>query len=170
MEDFDALVRARYERLRRAAFVLTGDRDAADDLVQSALVKVMRHWSRVRAADDVDAYLFKTLTFTYRTALRRRWTSERPHAHVDDLADSAGADDGLVAVPDRTAVVAALSELSPAHREVLVLRYMADWSEAETATVLGCSVGTVKSRASRALAVLRAAGTLDRPVVTENQR
>lgn len=159
--DFDAFVGSRYDRLRRAAYVLTGDVHAADDLVQTTMVKLLRHWSRVAAADDPDAYLFRKMTHTYRSGMRRRWHREHPHADMPTGVNTGRAESATDAVTERHAVVAALKTLSPAHREVLVLRFMADWSEARTAVELGCSVGTVKSRTSRALAALRGAGLRD---------
>lgn len=156
MDDgFEALVRSRYERLRAAAIVLCGNLDDADDLVQTTLAKAFRHWRRVRAADDVDAYLFKMLTLTYRSSARRRWRGEVPSPDPRLSADQQVGPDGEVA--ERDAVTAALRALSPAHRQVLVLRFMADWSEQRTADALGCTVGTIKSRQSRALAALRIA-------------
>jgi RNA polymerase sigma-70 factor (sigma-E family) len=149
--EFEDVVRSRYEPLRRAAYVLTGDVHAADDLVQTALMKAMRHWTRVSAANDLDAYLYTILMRTHRSGLRRRWRDERPTGVVPDQAVEPGS-----VVLDRADLRVALAGLSRPHREVLVLRFMADWSEAECATVLGCSVGTVKSRTSRARAILRA--------------
>jgi RNA polymerase sigma-70 factor (sigma-E family) len=149
--EFEDVVRSRYEPLRRAAYVLTGDVHAADDLVQSALIKAMRHWAKARSANDLDAYLYTILMRTHRSGLRRRWHGEHATADVPEQAIEPSS-----AVLDRADLRVALAGLSSSHREVLVLRFMADWSEAECAGVLGCSVGTVKSRTSRALALLRA--------------
>lgn len=154
MEDhFVELVRARYEPLRRAAFVLCGDVDQADDLVQTALVRALRARQRVLGAADVDAYLYVLLVNTYRTGLRRRWRGEVPSADPARAEPSSGTAPDLAA---RVDVLRALASLSPAHRRTVVLRYMADLSEQATADALGFSVGTVKSRCARALAALRA--------------
>jgi len=151
-EDFADLVASRYERLRRAAYVLCGDVHAADDLVQTALVRAFRSRGLVEAAGDVDAYLHVLLVNTYRTGLRRRWRGEISSGLLlagEAGGGSSGADERRLDVKE------ALMSLGAEHRRVLVLRYMADLSEAETARALGCSVGTVKSRTSRALAALR---------------
>lgn len=152
-QDFAELVGSRYERLRHAAYVLCGEVDAADDLVQTALARAVRARGRVEAAEDVDGYLYVLLVNTYRTGLRRRWRGETSSG-LDPAAD------GVQWSPDgaerRLDVRRALMRLSPDHKRVLVLRFMADMSEADTANALGCSVGTVKSRTSRALSVLRA--------------
>ena len=149
--DLEDVIRARYEVLRRAAYVLTGDVHAADDLVQSTLVKVVRHWRQVQLAGDIDAYLFTILMRTHRTSLRRRWKGEVP----TDVIPERESPDDVLAVLDRAELRAALQKLGRHHREVLVLRFMADWSEAQCAVLLGCSVGTVKSRTSRALTAIR---------------
>lgn len=148
--DLEDVIRSRYEVLRRAAYVLTGDLHSADDLVQTTFLKVVRHWRRVSVAADIDAYLYTVLMRTHRSQLRRHWRVEQP---TDPVPES-GVDEDL-AVLDREGLREALRRLSPAHRQVLVLRFMADWSEAECAAALGCSVGTVKSRTSRALVALR---------------
>ena len=150
---FAELVRAKYEPLRRAAFVLCGDVDQADDLVQNALVRALRARQRVLGAADADAYLYVLLVNTYRTGLRRRWRGEVPSAEVAPVGVPGAA---LPDVASRVDVLRALASLSPAHRRTVVLRYMADLSEQATAEALGCSVGTVKSRSARALAALRA--------------
>jgi RNA polymerase sigma-70 factor (sigma-E family) len=151
VDDLEALITGKYEPLRRAAFVLTGNVDAADDLVQVALLKVTRSAARLREASDVDAYLHKVLVNTHRTLWRRRWRGEVATGWVPEPEASAG--DPAVLI--RQSLLTALSTLSAGQRQVVVLRHMADFSEAATAEALGCSLGTVKSRSARALGVLR---------------
>ncbi len=153
---FEEVVAARYDVLRRTAFVLTGDHGHAEDLVQVVLAKAYRSWARVSRVDDLDAYLHVAVVNASRTWWRRRWHGERSAEQVPDAQ-----------VPDRTAdvdlrlaLVAALGRLTAAQREVLALRFLAGLSEAETAVRLGVPAGTVKSRVSRALAELRAGGAL----------
>lgn len=153
-EAFSAFVTARYEALARTAFLLTGDRGHAEDLVQTALLKTLRGWDRLRDPDAATAY---TRTVMVRLAgrwSRRRWRGEIP----TQLFDASGPESDRDAALD---VQAALRALPWQQRAVLVLRYFDDLSEHETAAVLGCSDGTVKSRAHRALAALRASGLLD---------
>ena len=150
-ESFREFVRGRLSSLYRVAYLLTGDRHLAEDLVQSALVKVARHWKRVVAADDPEAYVRRVLYNQHVSWWRRRRVVADPYAVPPEHPG-----------PDTTAAVAvsvdvrrALARLAPRQRAVLVLRYLDDLSEAQTAEVLGCSVGTVKSQARDALARLR---------------
>jgi RNA polymerase sigma-70 factor (sigma-E family) len=147
VEDFIA---AQYEPLRRVAYLLCGDLDAADDLVQMTLSKVYAKWSKVSAAQDPVAYAHRMLINTSRASRRRRWMQERP---TDMRARS---DAALVeSVDDRLALRQALLLLPLEQRQAVVLRHMLGLSEAEAARALGCAVGTVKSRTSRGLAALR---------------
>jgi RNA polymerase sigma-70 factor (sigma-E family) len=152
--EFTAFVAARYEALARTAFLFTGDRGHAEDLAQSALIKTLRSWDRL--ADPAAA---ETYTRTVMVRLAGRWSRRRWRGEVavelTDLPDSA--DDRAAALDVR----AALQALPWPQRAVLVLRYFDDLSERETAAVLGCSEGTVKSRAHRAIAALRASALLD---------
>lgn len=155
---FDEVVAARYDTLRRAAYVLVGDRQHAEDIVQTTFMRLHRSWHRVGAVEDLDAYLHVTLVNVSRSWWRRRWHGERPTAV---LPDGAGGRDAAAAVDLRDALVRAVATLPTAQREVLVLRHIAGLTETETATALHCSIGTVKSRASRALEALRVSGLLD---------
>ena len=149
-EDFASYVAGRWDALVRSALFLGCDREEAEDIVQSTLVRCYRHWDRVRQADRVDAYVHRVLVNTLRKSRRRRW-----HADVvtDPLPDSAVAD--LTSTSDaRTDLLRALSLLSYDQRTVLVLRYVTDLSEQQVAQVLGIPVGTVKSRVSRAFAAI----------------
>lgn len=155
-EEFRAFVAARQGALLRVGFLLTGDGGAAEDLVQSALAKTYLRWGRLRAPAAADAY---TRTVLVRLAMRsrgRRWVGEVPTQQLPERSTG----DVFAAVDQADAVSSALARLPREQRAVLVLRYYLQFREVEIADVLGCSVGTVKSRASRALAALRADGVL----------
>lgn len=154
-EEFGAFVAARYSALVRTAFLLCGDRGHAEDLAQSALIKTYLAWGRLRMPEKAEAYSRRTLIRLASRSRRRRWKAEIPAGHLTEQA-VAGPEYG-VAVDVRRA----LAELPVGQRAVLVLRYLDDRSEAETAALLGIPVGTVKSRASRGLGQLRQAGLLD---------
>jgi RNA polymerase sigma-70 factor (sigma-E family) len=159
---FEEFVCARLSSLLRTALLLTGQNRAdAEDLLQIALERAYRHWSRLSASDDAERYVRRILanasTDRWRMLARR---SEQPLA-------VAGSE---LAVPDRTSKIVdrqyllwALARLPPRQRAVLVLRYFNDMSEGEIAETLGCSAGTVKSQAAAALARLRAASGADAP-------
>lgn len=153
-DDFTQFVLESYASLLRRAFLLVGDHGRAEELVQTSLISVYPRWRRVK---DPAAYI---RTVMVRTAIgwrRRRWNAELPTDPVPDLEFEPDHADELVLAD---VVRRALMSLSPDQRAVVVLRYFEDCSEAETARALGCSVGTVKSRASRAFAALRAGGLL----------
>lgn len=145
-DSFEQYVAARRAALLRTAFLLTGHREDAEDLVQVALVKVVPRWSRI--ADDPEPYVRKVLVHESVSRWRRRRWRE---VHTDRLPETAV--EGPAA--DRVALQQALARLAPRQRAVVVLRYYEDLTEAETARVLGVSVGTVKSQARDALARLR---------------
>lgn len=161
--DFEAYVRSAYPRLCRYAVGLCGDHQQAEDLVQTALA---RCWPALRrGVDNPDAYVVRAIVNTHRTSRRRFWHRETPTSDLPDTVvagDDAAGDDTLV-------VRSALRALSLAHREVLVLRFLADLSEAETARLLGVSVGTVKSRTARAVAALRGSGLLAATAAAERE-
>jgi RNA polymerase sigma-70 factor (sigma-E family) len=148
-EGLDALVAERGSALLGTAVLLTGSRVAGEDLLQAALERLVRHWGRVRG--DKEAYVRRTL---YHLAVDQ-WRSRRRRPEVLAEVEPPGQPDGTDAVHLRHALVQALATLPPRQRAVLVLRYWEQLSEAEAAEVLGCSVGTVKSTASRGLARLR---------------
>ncbi|NUR59631.1 MAG: SigE family RNA polymerase sigma factor [Catenulispora sp.] len=152
-EEFRRFTAARWLGLVRTAYLLTGDLGHAEDLAQTALIKVYRSWHRVRRVDDVDAYVRKVLVNANRSRFRVRRPAEQSYAEVPDHRVTADAGSG--GVEQRDALLAALAMLPPRQRAVVVLRYWEDMSEASVADLLGCSVGTVKSQASRALAKLR---------------
>lgn len=146
--DFDAFVSSRGPALLRTAYLLTGDRHLAEDLMQTALAKTYRHWPRVRTGSP-EAYVRQAMVRENISWWRRRRGVE---VVVADVPERAGARPD---VDRRLALDAALRQLSPHQRAVIVLRYYADLTERQAADALGCSVGTVKSQAHRALARLR---------------
>lgn len=153
-ERFATFVRARGDHHLRVALLLTGDRAAAEDLLQASLVRLYRAWPRLETESAApDAYLRKILVNTRRSWWQVRWRREEPVASVPETADDADP-------ADRYAVGAlvrsALAGLPRQQRAVLVLRYIEDLPEAEVARVLRCSAGTVKTHAHRGLRTLRA--------------
>jgi RNA polymerase sigma-70 factor (sigma-E family) len=151
-DGFREYVVARSPALTRAAWLLTGDRTAAEDLVQNALVRMWSRWTRIERDGSVDAYARRVLVTTYINGWRRRWRGEVP---TEVLPDGPAAADAHAATDLRLSVRRALAELPPKQRAVVVLRYFEDLTEAQTADALGCSIGTVKSQTARALARLR---------------
>jgi RNA polymerase sigma-70 factor (sigma-E family) len=150
---FDAFVADRSTALLRTAYLLTGDRGYAEDLLQTALLRVFRHWSRAREAPE--AYARQVLVNLSRDRLRRMFRRPRETALPADPELLRGTDSGIDRATERRVMVRALAELPVRQREVLVLRFFADLTVEQTATALGCSTGTVKSYTSRALARLR---------------
>jgi RNA polymerase sigma-70 factor (sigma-E family) len=156
-DEFAAFVAARYRALVRTGLLLTGDTGHAEDLTQSALIRTYLAWGRLREPTNAEAYARRTLVRLALRARQRRWTAEVATAQIPEsgAGPRAGIDDLVLDVRR------ALAALPAAQRAVLVLRYLDDQSEAETARLLGISPGTVKSRAARGLARLRQAGLLD---------
>jgi RNA polymerase sigma-70 factor (sigma-E family) len=148
-EGLDALVAERGSALLAAAVLLTGSRTAGEDLLQVALERLMRRWNRVHG--DKEGYLRRTL---YHLAIDQ-WRSRKRRQEVLVDVGQPGQSDGTDALHLRQALIEALATLPPRQRAVLVLRYWEQLSEAESAQTLGCSIGTVKSTASRGLARLR---------------
>jgi RNA polymerase sigma-70 factor (sigma-E family) len=151
-EDIAEFIAARSPSLLRTAWLLTGDVGRAEDLLQTVLARVWNRWPQISRGDDPEAYLRRVLYTTYLTWWRRRWRGEVPTAEPPDGADLLDLADSSAA---RDAVRRALARLSDRQRAVVVLRFVEDRSVAETAALLGCTDGTVKTQTSRALAVLR---------------
>lgn len=145
--DFDGYVVARRAALVRSVVLLGCPEADAEDVVQAALFRCYRHWRKVQRADRPEAYVYKILVNTLRQARNRRWHGELPTEDLPDAVVDSDATTGLM-------VRAVLRVMRPEHRDVLVLRYYVDLSEVDIAAVLGVPVGTVKSRASRALQAL----------------
>jgi RNA polymerase sigma-70 factor (sigma-E family) len=145
--------------LVRLAFVLSGDRQVAEDLAQTVLADAYRHWKRVRAAANPEAYVRRMLVNAHLSRRRRRWTTERPA----DLRQETGATvaDPADAVAARDQMRVLLSRLAPRARAVLVLRYYADLNDAAIAEAMGISESSVRATASRALASLRGPAAID---------
>lgn len=148
-QEFLDFVEAATPALFRVAYALTGQQHAAEDLLQTALERVVRSWRRI---DDPSAYA-KTVMYHEYVAWWRRW--RRREQPVAVPPERSGAGDTAREVALRQALHAALRQLGPRQRAVLVLRYLEDRSEQEVAALLGCSSKTVSSQASRALARLR---------------
>ncbi|MFJ6212962.1 SigE family RNA polymerase sigma factor [Streptomyces sp. NPDC092296] len=143
-------VAGRRTALFRSAFLLCGDRDEADDLVQSTLVKVILGWRRLGRLDNVEAYARRTLVNTFISSRRRFWRRERPYGELPEQSQP-GHDSDL-----GLSVRAALATLPAKQRAVLVLRYWEDLSVETTAALLGMRQNTVKSHTARGAAALRA--------------
>ncbi|MCU1607546.1 MAG: sigE [Modestobacter sp.] len=149
---FEAFVAARSTSLLRTAYLLTGDRGHAEDLLQTALIKTYRHWDRLTNREDPTAFVRRVLVTTYASWRRLSRVSE----FVSATPLLSGISQPAFDIGERDEMTAALATLPPRMRAVLVLRYWEDLSEAGTAEVLGCSVNTVKTHTTRGLARLRA--------------
>lgn len=147
-DEFETYVVQRRTQLRRVAYLLTGDVHAAEDLVQTALLKLYVAWPRVRHS-SADSYARRILVNSSIDESKRPWRRESPG--LDGLDPEAA---GGTASEDRSAIVAALAQLPPGQRRVVVLRHFLGMSVEETAADLDCGTGTVKSQTSRALARL----------------
>ncbi|WP_051552212.1 SigE family RNA polymerase sigma factor [Nocardioides sp. URHA0020] len=150
-DDYRAFVDARYARLVRAAVLFGCGEHDAEDAVQEALVRCYGAWGRVSAADDRDAYVYRVLVNGISRSRRRRWRGEIPY---QDLPEPPPTDDPATEVSLSQSIRASLGRLGHDQRQVLVLRYFADLTETQIASVLGIAPGTVKSRAARAIAAL----------------
>lgn len=150
--DFTAYLEARQSRLMGVAYLLTGDRHSAEDLLQTSLAKLYLAWDNVRDRDNVDAYVRRIMVNENNSLWRRAW--KRREVTTDEVPDRTPVhdqhDEGVGA-----AVWDIVQTLPRRSRAVVVLRYYEQLSERETADLLGVTVGTVKSQCSRALAALR---------------
>jgi RNA polymerase sigma-70 factor (sigma-E family) len=142
---FDEFVAARSRALLRTAYLLTHDHALAEDLLQTALTKAWFAWKRIHG--EPEPYVRKILVNTYASWWRRKWNGEQP---TEVLPEGTVEETG-----EPTDLWTAMERLPRRMRAVVVLRYFEDLTEVQTAEVLGCSVGTVKSQASKALAKLR---------------
>ncbi|WP_122817401.1 SigE family RNA polymerase sigma factor [Nocardioides pantholopis] len=162
--DFEQFARARSHELLRAGWLLTGDRHSGEDLAQETLARVFSRWSRVKAADNPTAYARTILTRIYLDSVRRRSSTE---------VSVADPPHGQVATPDsdlRQVLVAALRELTPLDRAVVVHRYLLDADVATVARELSLTENAVRARASRSLARIRAHLGADFIDLHENSR
>ena len=155
-DEFTAYLHARQPSLLRTAYLLTGDRNHAEDILQTSLAKLYLAWDKVRDRDSVDAYVRRIMVNENNSMWRRGW-KKREFATESEVLIAKGdrevRDDYDEGTND--ALWQVVQSLPPKARAVVVLRYYEQLSEAETADVLGISVGTVKSQCSRALAALR---------------
>jgi RNA polymerase sigma-70 factor (sigma-E family) len=149
---FEAYVRARTPALSRLAYLLTGDHHLAEDLVQQTFLRVAGRWRRVVSAGDPDAYVKKVLYHQHISWWQRSKRVPEAALGETDRPTADVADDIATAV----AVRRALARLGPRQRAALILRYFEDYTEAQTAEILGCRVGTVKSQVRDGLNRLRA--------------
>jgi RNA polymerase sigma-70 factor (sigma-E family) len=143
-ESFDAFVAARSQTLLRTAYLLTRDHALAEDLVQTALAKAWFHWSKI---DNPEPYVRRIMITTYSSWWRRRWNGEIPTEELPESPAPPG--------EERLDLWDAIGRLPRRQRAVVVLRFYEDLSEAETARLMGSTVGTVKSQTAKALAKLR---------------
>jgi RNA polymerase sigma-70 factor (sigma-E family) len=155
-DEYREYVVTRMDRLRRAAYLLCHDWHLADDLVAVTIGKLYRTWPRRHDVGHLDAYVRAILLRSWLDERRRPWRRE----HVtDELPDDGGGDRNSPrsdeAVVDRITLLGLLAQLTPRRRAAVVLRFYFNLSVDETADVLGCSAGTVKSLTARGLDVLR---------------
>jgi RNA polymerase sigma-70 factor (sigma-E family) len=151
--EFDAFVVSRSPALLRSAYLLVQDEGRAEDLVQTALTKAWFAWKRI---DDPEAYVRRIMVTTSASWWRRRWNRELPTDQPHESPMAAGTDESA----DTHDLWVAIGHLPRRQRAAVVLRYLEDRTEADTAYLLGCSVGTVKSQCAKALAKLRSDGAL----------
>ncbi|MEN3609397.1 SigE family RNA polymerase sigma factor [Plantactinospora sp. ZYX-F-223] len=150
--DFDSFFRGRAPALLRTAYLLTGDRHLAEDLVQDALARTFRAWRRLADGGNPEAYARRVMYHLQVSVWRRRRVAETMPGDLPERHDHADYAHNTV---ERLALRRALQALPVRQRAVIVLRYFEDYSEAETADVLNCRIGTVKSHTARALRRLR---------------
>ena len=148
--EYTDFVRVRLSYWRRTAYLMCGDWDRGDDVVQRTLTELYRKWPRARRADNLDA-LVRTMLLR-RTIEERRlgWSRVRLSAELPEPSAPAGPDPS-----ERLTLMTALRRIAPRQRAVLVLRFFQDLTVEDTAAALGCSEGTVKSQTSKGLATLR---------------
>lgn len=153
-DDFRAWVSVNRDRLRRTAYLLSGDWHLSDDLVQEALSRAFMFWPRVTSRGEPDAYVRKIVVNLYLDHRRRPARREDPQ---DALPDAPSRTDFAANTGERDRILTALATIPPGQRAVLVLRYWEDLSIEQAAQALGRSSGHVKSQTSRGLVALRAA-------------
>jgi RNA polymerase sigma-70 factor (sigma-E family) len=156
-DTFAEFVVARSPRLLRTAYLLTHDWATAEDLLQSSLLRAWSAWKRIDG--DPEPFVRRIMVNLYSSWWRRKWRGEQPFGELPESTS----DDHATDVSARDQVWRALGRLPRRQRAVLVLRYFEDLPEAEIASVLGVSPGTVKSQAAKALAKLR----LDESLLTQ---
>ena len=153
-DSFREYIGVRLDPLRRTAYLICGDWHSADDVVSTAITKIYQDWHRISQMDNPDAYLRRVLVNTWLMERRRPWRRERS---VPDLPAVAGQPGDDRSVHERLSLLKHLTALPPRQRAAVVLRFYCDLSVEQTAQVLQCNPGTVKSQVARALVTLRAA-------------
>lgn len=153
-DGFEDLVAAELGGLLRYAVMLTGDRELARDLVQDVMLKAYTQWARVGAADQPRLYIRTMVTRAF-LSWRRRWAVRNVVLDGRSTSEGEPVADHASALVDRDDIWRRLSRLPRQQRAVLVLRFYERLTDDEIAAVLGCSPGTVRGYASRALATLR---------------
>lgn len=162
-EEIRDFVRARYQVLLRRAYLLTGDRCAAEDLVQEALARCCVAWRR-RHVENPDAYVLRVMV----NAQSKRWRRKRLHEQLSGDLVEIGFADGAVERAEQDRMWRLLLQAPPRQRAVLVLRYYEGLTERQIAAALGIAVGTVRSQNAKGLARLR--GVLDRDAIVEESK
>jgi RNA polymerase sigma-70 factor (sigma-E family) len=152
-DEFTSFVVASQPRLRRTAYLMCGDWQLASDYVQEALLRVYRHWPKLHRDGRGYAYARKALVSVVIDDKRRRSSGEVP---VAEVAEGLATTDSASASADRDLLSRCLARVPSRQRACLVLRYFDDLSVSDTAAVLGCSEGTVKSQTARGLVTLQA--------------
>ena len=142
---------SRMPSLRRTAYLLCHDWHAADDLVAVTIARLYRQWGRAQRFESLDGYVRRILLNAWRDELRRPWRREAVADVLPEPAAAAAADPA-----ERLALLELLRRLPPRRRAALVLRFYCDLSVEQTAAILGCSTGTVKSLTARGLDSMRA--------------
>lgn len=152
--EFTEYVAARQRALVGLAYLLSGDRHAAEDIVQTALARTYLSWNRIRDMNALDAYVRKAVVNEHTSWWRRAWRRvERSSELLPEREPEPGP---VVGFEDRHHLWFLVSSLPSRQRAAVVLRYYEGLTEAQTADILDCSVGTVKSQTNRALSTLRA--------------
>jgi RNA polymerase sigma-70 factor (sigma-E family) len=167
--EFEHFAAAQTDGLLRCAFLMVGDRSEAEDVVQECLLRIARKWPRVRSMDYPSAYVRRVMVSLILDGAGQRSRRSAELGAVEPPPAGMGDGAAAAALDARADLLGAMTGLPGRQRAVLVLRYFADLQESEVAEILNCSVGTVKSSASRALERLRQAPQLTtaRPAVNE---
>jgi RNA polymerase sigma-70 factor (sigma-E family) len=163
-EAFTTYVAQRRLQLFRTACLLCGDPHQAEDIVQDALARLYAAWPRASRADNIDAYVRRAIVNSHLNQVRRPWRRERVAATLGERPASVH-----LPTEDLQVMWAAIGNLPPGQRKVVVLRHFLGLSVEETAADLGVSAGTVKSQTSDALAALRAALAAEFGTVSEGE-
>lgn len=160
--DFEEWVSDHRPALLRAAVAITRDRDSAEDLLQTALTKVYLAWDGIRDQGALDGYVRRVMTNTQASWWRSGWRPRETASGSGLAGHEASTTDGFALLEARATLTPLLRALPPGQQSAVVLRYLRERSEVETARLLGVSTGTVKSQTSRAIATMRRlAGPLD---------